>query len=279
MATGPVVIAADLNTDRPHTVYQRTFDEIGLSPVLAPDARTVPGWDGAPDQVVASQDFTAADSGIAQTETDHWLVYSDLAINDQRLADSLAATRLNEAPPPPQARIEISVHAGSSRSFDVSRAGDVVGGMFMRSPFQPHTATVVELVGELLDSAEGAAVVRVSRSGQPDNAWMSIEVVDRPVDESNRVAGDIRPGATGHRLELPDQRSPITVLEQHRNGERIRYLTLTAPAFADQPLTPPARAPREVPAYAQQRIDTVGWQTDAMPLRDHVTDSRHVDSG
>ncbi len=273
MATGPVVIAADLNTDRPHTVYQRTFDEIGLSPVLAPDARTVPGWDGAPDQVVASQDFTAADSGIAQTETDHWLVYSDLAINDQRLADSLAATRLNEAPPPPQARIEISVHAGSSRSFDVSRAGDVVGGMFAGSPFQPHTATVVELVGELLDSAEGAAVVRVSRSGQPDNAWMSIEVVDRPVDESNRVAGDIRPGATGHRLELPDQRSPITVLEQHRNGERIRYLTLTAPAFADQPLTPPARAPREVPAYAQQRIDTVGWQTDAMPLRDHVTDA------
>lgn len=42
MVDGPTVVDADPNTDRPGLVYGSTFDDMGMSPTLEPDARTVP---------------------------------------------------------------------------------------------------------------------------------------------------------------------------------------------------------------------------------------------
>lgn len=90
---GPAVVAADLNTDRPGRVYQDLFDEMNLDPALEPDARTVPGWDGAPDQVYSSRELQATGSGIEPTETDHHLVWSDLSVTDPVLLEQLVRVR------------------------------------------------------------------------------------------------------------------------------------------------------------------------------------------
>jgi hypothetical protein len=90
---GPAVVAADLNTDRPTRVYQDLFDEMNMSPALESGARTVPGWDGAPDQVYSSPQLQAANSRIELTETDHYLVWTDLTVTDPRLLDQLSQAR------------------------------------------------------------------------------------------------------------------------------------------------------------------------------------------
>lgn len=93
LVDGPTVVAADLNTDRPAVVYGRVFDEMGLSSALDTDARTVPGWDGAPDQIYSSADFRTVDRGVVTTDTDHHLVWADLEVTDARTLDTLAAAR------------------------------------------------------------------------------------------------------------------------------------------------------------------------------------------
>ncbi|MGW5386102.1 endonuclease/exonuclease/phosphatase family protein [Nocardia sp. NPDC003963] len=90
---GPTVVAADLNTDRPARVYGPMFEEMGMSSALDTDARTVPGWDGAPDQIYSSADFRTVDRGVVTTETDHHLVWADLEVVDPRALDVLAAAR------------------------------------------------------------------------------------------------------------------------------------------------------------------------------------------
>ncbi|MFE2961131.1 endonuclease/exonuclease/phosphatase family protein [Nocardia tengchongensis] len=89
----PGVVAADLNTDRPAKVYGSTFEEMGMSAALEPDARTVPGWDGAPDQIYSSRDFQTVARVVEATDTDHHLVCADLEVTNPRLLDSLAAAR------------------------------------------------------------------------------------------------------------------------------------------------------------------------------------------
>ncbi|NUS95720.1 MAG: endonuclease/exonuclease/phosphatase family protein [Nocardia sp.] len=90
---GPTVIAADLNTDRPALVYGRMFEDMGMDSALDTDARTVPGWDGAPDQIYSSREFRTVGSGVVATGTDHHLVWADLEITDARTLDTLAAAR------------------------------------------------------------------------------------------------------------------------------------------------------------------------------------------
>lgn len=93
LVDGPTVVAADLNTDRPAAVYGNTFQDMGMSPALEPGARTVPGWDGAPDQIYSSREFQTVNQGVERTETDHHLVWADLEVTDSRLLDSLAEAR------------------------------------------------------------------------------------------------------------------------------------------------------------------------------------------
>lgn len=93
LVDGPTVVAADLNTDRPAAVYGEIFDEMGMSSALDTDARTVPGWDGAPDQIYSSADFRTVDRGVVATDSDHHLVWADLEVTDARTLDALAAAR------------------------------------------------------------------------------------------------------------------------------------------------------------------------------------------
>lgn len=93
MVDGPTVVAADLNTDRPGRVYGSTFEDMGMSAALKPEARTVPGWDGAPDQIYSSREFRTANQGVETTDTDHHLVWADLEVTNPRVLDSLAAAR------------------------------------------------------------------------------------------------------------------------------------------------------------------------------------------
>ncbi|WP_157762726.1 endonuclease/exonuclease/phosphatase family protein [Nocardia yamanashiensis] len=93
MVEGPAVVAADLNTDRPGLVYGSTFEDLGMSAALEPDARTVPGWDGAPDQIYSSRDFQTVNQGVETTDTDHHLVWADLEVSDPQALDTLAAAR------------------------------------------------------------------------------------------------------------------------------------------------------------------------------------------
>ncbi|MGW4325182.1 endonuclease/exonuclease/phosphatase family protein [Nocardia sp. NPDC004573] len=93
MVDGPTVVAADLNTDRPGMVYGRTFEDMGMSAALEPDARTVPGWDGAPDQIYSSREFQTVNQGVETTDTDHHLVWADLEVTNPRVLDALAAAR------------------------------------------------------------------------------------------------------------------------------------------------------------------------------------------
>ncbi|MEU7768534.1 hypothetical protein AB0B25_25970 [Nocardia sp. NPDC049190] len=90
---GPTVIAADLNTDRPGAVYGSTFQDMGMSAALDPEARTVPGWDGAPDQIYSSREFQTLNRGVETTDTDHHLVWADLEVMNPRVLDSLVAAR------------------------------------------------------------------------------------------------------------------------------------------------------------------------------------------
>ncbi|MGY2093164.1 endonuclease/exonuclease/phosphatase family protein [Nocardia gipuzkoensis] len=93
MVEGPTVVAADLNTDRPGLVYGSTFEDMGMSAALEPDARTVPGWDGAPDQIYSSREFQTVNQGVQTTDTDHHLVWADLEVTNPRVLDALAAAR------------------------------------------------------------------------------------------------------------------------------------------------------------------------------------------
>jgi len=96
---GPGVVAADLNTDRPGVAYGSVFDELNLSPALEPGVRTVPGWDGSPDQVYSTPDLRATGSRVVPTETDHHLVWGDLDVTDPDLLARLVAARLGEQRP------------------------------------------------------------------------------------------------------------------------------------------------------------------------------------
>ncbi|WP_280234557.1 GntR family transcriptional regulator, partial [Nocardia cyriacigeorgica] len=239
LATGPVVIASDLNTDRPQTAYGAIFDEIGLSPVIAADARTVPIWDGAPDLILASREFDIAESSITQTNTDHWLVHADLTAVDQQVVDSLTTTRGNEAPPP-LTRIDISVKPDM---LDGAKARDVVAGTLAGSPLEPQTAAAAEMLEALLSTADGPAVVRTTRGGQADAQWVAIEVIDQsrvaPVrDKADPDTGVVTPTETGRLLELLDEKSRTWGIELFENGDRSRRFTLATPAVPDGPLPP-----------------------------------------
>lgn len=90
---GPVVFGADFNTDDVRLVYQQVIDELGLRVALDSGTWTVPGWDGAPDQVLASAEFQTIDSTIEVTDTDHYPVVADLWITDPELLRSWIAAR------------------------------------------------------------------------------------------------------------------------------------------------------------------------------------------
>ncbi|WP_069159820.1 endonuclease/exonuclease/phosphatase family protein [Nocardia altamirensis] len=92
-AQGPQVVGGDINTPRPDLVYTEHFDRMGLSPVLEPGTKTVPGWDGSPDQMYSTPEFTVVDSLVVPTNTDHHLVLTDLAVNDPALLDALSRAR------------------------------------------------------------------------------------------------------------------------------------------------------------------------------------------
>lgn len=93
---GPMVFAGDFNTDDVHSVYREFIEDLGLGLPLDPATSTVPGWDGAPDQVLTSAEFHTVDSGLEITATDHYPVYADLLVTDPESLGSLIAARSGE---------------------------------------------------------------------------------------------------------------------------------------------------------------------------------------
>ncbi|WP_249644682.1 endonuclease/exonuclease/phosphatase family protein [Nocardia sputi] len=93
MIKGPTVIGGDINTARPEVVYKDHFDDMGLSAALPPGTKTVPGWDGSPDQVYSTREFATVDSLVVPTRTDHHLILTDLAVTDPDLLEALSRTR------------------------------------------------------------------------------------------------------------------------------------------------------------------------------------------
>jgi exonuclease III len=93
MIKGPTVIGGDINTSRPEVVYKDHFDDMGLSAALPPGTKTVPGWDGSPDQVYSTREFTTVDSLVVPTRTDHHLILTDLAVTDPDVLEALSRTR------------------------------------------------------------------------------------------------------------------------------------------------------------------------------------------
>ncbi|NEW55600.1 MFS transporter, partial [Nocardia cyriacigeorgica] len=232
LATGPTVLAADLNTDRPHVVYQQTFDAMGMSPALTPDARTVPGWDGAPDQVLTSPEFDVAESGISHTDTDHWLVYTHLAVSDQQVVASLADARGSDESAP-LTRLEVTVNAGAAPH---PQARDVVRAMLARSPLESQTAAAEEMVEALLSIADGPATVRATSGGQADAQWVIVEVTDQNRSVPTRDTPDPDTGIvthtdTGRVLELLDAKARTWGIELDEDGDRTLRFTLATPAI------------------------------------------------
>lgn len=93
MVKGPTVIGGDINTPRPELVYEEHFTRMGLSPALEPGTKTVPHWDGSPDQVYSTREFTAVDTLVVPTDTDHHLILTDLAVTDPDVLEALARAR------------------------------------------------------------------------------------------------------------------------------------------------------------------------------------------